>query len=402
MGNLTAAKAKSLTKPGMHGDGDGLYLNVTRAGSRSWVQRITINGRRREIGLGPFPAIGLAQARTLAAANRTAVAEGCDPLAEKREAKRKAAIPTFRQAAEQTFEANRPRWRNGKHTVSWWQTLERHAFPILGDMPVNRIGREHVLQVLTPIWGVRMETARRVRQRIRTVLRWCMAHGYVEHNVAGEAIDGALPPMPRLKAHLRALPYQEVAAALATVDASGATLASKLCLRFLILTAARSGEARGAPWDEIHEDACEWRIPGSRMKAGVEHRVPLFDAALEVLEQARPLRDGSGLIFPSSVKQGHPMSDMTLIQVLRKTGLAERATVHGFRSAFRDWAAECTSAPYAVMELSLAHAVGSSVEQAYARSDLIEKRRVLMQAWVDFVTGYATNVVQLPEHAEFR
>ena len=396
MGNLTAAKAKSLSKPGMHGDGEGLYLSVSRSGSRSWVQRISIDGRRREIGLGSFPAIGLAQARGLAAANRTAVAEGRDPLAEKRETKRKAAIPTFREAAKRTFEANRPRWRNGKHTVSWWQTLERHAFPILGDMPVDRIGREDMLQVLTPIWSVRMETARRVRQRIRTILRWCMAHGYVEHNAAGEAIDGALPPMPRLRAHLRAMPYQEVAAALATVEASRASLASKLCLRFLVLTAARSGEARGATWDEIDQDTGEWRIPGSRMKAGVEHRVPLSDAALELLEQARVLRDGSGLIFPSSVKAGHPMSDMTLTQVLRKTGLAERSTVHGFRSAFRDWAAECTSAPHAVMELSLAHAVGSSVEQAYARSDLIEKRRVLMQAWADFVTGDASEMLPLP------
>ena len=386
MGNLTAVKAKSLSKPGMHGDGEGLYLSVSRSGSRSWVQRISIDGRRREIGLGSFPAIGLAQARGLAAANRTAVAEGRDPLAEKREAKRKAAIPTFREAAKQTFEANLPRWRNGKHTLSWWQTLERHALPTLGDMPVDRIGREDVLRVLTPIWSVRMETARRVRQRIRTVLRWCMAHGYVEHNAAGEAIDGALPPMPRLRAHLRAMPYQEVSAALATVKASKASLASKLCLRFLVLTAARSGEARGATWDEVDEATGEWRIPGSRMKAGVEHRVPLSDAAVESLERARVLHDGSGLIFPSSVKPGHPMSDMTLTQVLRKTGLAERSTVHGFRSAFRDWAAECTSAPHAVMELSLAHAVGSSVEQAYARSDLIEKRRVLMQDWADFVT----------------
>ena len=395
MGNLTAVKAKSLSKPGMHGDGEGLYLSVSRSGSRSWVQRISIDGRRREIGLGSFPAIGLAQARGLAAANRTAVAEGRDPLAEKREAKRKAAIPTFREAAKQTFEANLPRWRNGKHTLSWWQTLERHALPTLGDMPVDRIGREDVLRVLTPIWSVRMETARRVRQRIRTVLRWCMAHGYVEHNAAGEAIDGALPPMPRLRAHLRAMPYQEVSAALATVEASKASLASKLCLRFLVLTAARSGEARGATWDEVDEATGEWRIPGSRMKAGVEHRVPLSDAAVESLEQARVLHDGSGLIFPSSVKPGHPMSDMTLTQVLRKTGLAERSTVHGFRSAFRDWAAECTSAPHAVMELSLAHAVGSSVEQAYARSDLIEKRRVLMQAWADFVAGDASEMLPL-------
>ena len=396
MGNLTAVKAKSLTKPGMHGDGDGLYLNVTRTGSRSWVQRISIEGRRREIGLGPFPSISLARARTLAATNRTAVAEGRDPLAEKMEAKRKAAIPTFREAAERTFEANQPRWRNGKHTKSWWQTLERHAMPILGDMPVDKIGREDVLRVLTPIWGVRMETARRVRQRVRTILRWCMAHGYVGHNVAGEAIDGALPPMPRLKAHLRALPYVEVADALATVEASKASMASKLCLRFLVLTAARSGEARGATWAEVDMEAREWRIPGERMKSKELHRVPLSDAALAVLDQARPLNGGEGLIFPSSVKPGHPMSDMTLTKVLRTTGLAERTTVHGFRSAFRDWAAECTSAPHAVMELSLAHAVGSSVEQAYARSDLIEKRRALMTEWGRFVTGTASaEVIQL-------
>ena len=395
MGNLTAAKAKSLSKPGLHGDGDGLYLNVTKTGSRSWVFRYSVAGRRRDIGLGSFPAISLARARTLAGGHRTAVAEGRDPLAEKQASKRKAAVPTFREAAEQTFEANTPRWRNGKHTKSWWQTLERHAMPILGDMPVNEIGREDVLRVLTPIWGVRMETARRVRQRVRTILRWAMAHGYVEHNAAGEAIDGALPPMPKVKNHLRALPYAEVADALATVEASKASLPSKLCLRFLVLTAARSGEARGATWDEIDVDAGEWCIPGERMKSGEPHRVPLSDAALAVLDQARPLSGGEGLAFPSPMKPGQPMSDMTLTKVLRSTGLAERATVHGFRSAFRDWAAECTSAPHAVMELSLAHAVGSSVEQAYARSDLIEKRRVLMQTWADFVAGTDAEVVRL-------
>ena len=395
MGNLTAATVKSLSKPGMHGDGDGLYLNVTKTGSRSWVFRYSMAARRRDIGLGSFPAISLARARTLAGGHRTAVAEGRDPLAEKQAAKRKASIPTFREAAERTFEANQPRWRNGKHTKSWWQTLERHAMPILGDMPVDQIGREDVLRVLTPIWGVRMETARRVRQRIRTVLKWAMAHGYVEHNAAGEAIDGALPPMPRLKAHLRALPYQEVAAALLTVEASRASVPAKLCFRFLVLTAARSGEARGAKWHENDMDAREWRIPGERMKSGEPHRVPLSDAALDVLDQARPLSGGEGLVFPSPMKPGQPMSDMTLTKVLRSTGLAERATVHGFRSAFRDWAGECTSAPHAVMELSLAHAVGSSVEQAYARSDLIEKRRVLMQQWADFVAGTGADVVRL-------
>ena len=183
--------------------------------------------------------------------------------------------------------------------------------------------------------------------------------------------------------------------ALETVEASDSSLAAKLCLRFLILTAARSGEARGATWDEIDEASREWRIPAGRMKGGVEHRVPLSDAVLAVLEQASVLRDVSRLIFPSPAKPGQPMSDMTLTKVLRSTGLAEWATVHGFRSTFRDWAAECTNAPHAVMELSLAHTIGSSVEQAYARSDLINRRRALMDRWAKFVTGGGAELVRL-------
>ncbi len=362
MANLTAARVRAITEPGLHGDGRGLYLRVARGGSRAWIQRITIEGRRRDIGLGGFPAVSLARARQLA-------------------------------------EANLPRWRNGKHTAGWIQSLGRHAFPILGEMRVDRIERADVLAVLTPIWGTRPETARRVRQRIRSVLRWCLAHGYVEHNAAGEAIDGALPPMPRLKAHFRALPYREVPAALETVARSRASLAARTCFRFLVLTAARSGEARGAAWDEIDEDAREWRIPARRMKGGIEHRVPLSGAALAVLDEVRPLRDAAGLIFPSPARPGQPMSDMTLTKVLQATGLAERATVHGFRSSFRDWAAECTNAPHAVMELSLAHAVGSAVEAAYARSTLLEKRRALMEQWATFLLGEGGEVVPLERAA---
>ena len=383
MAKFSDARVRTITIPGLHGDGGGLYLNVRASGSRSWIQRITIDGRRRDIGLGPYPAVSLLRARLLAAANRSAVAEGRDPLSEKR----KSRVPTFREAALRVHEANKPRWRNGKHVVNWMGSLERHAFPVLGTMPVDRIEGRDVLAVLTPIWGVRMETARRVRQRIRTVLRWCLAHGYVERNVAGETIDGALPAMPRVRAHFRALPYGNVAEALAAVEENTASRAAKLCFRFLVLTAARSGEARGASWEEIDPDKREWRIPAGRMKAGVEHRVPLSDAALAVLERAQPLRDASGLVFPSPRKPGRPLSDMTLTKLLRDTGLAERTTVHGFRSCFRDWAGECTDAPHAAMELSLAHAVGSAVEQAYARSDLLAKRRVLMEQWAAFATG---------------
>ena len=383
MPKLSAARVKALSKPGRYGDGDGLYLNIAGGGSKSWVQRITIEGRRRDLGLGGYPAVALAQARRRATDNRAAVADGRNLLVEKR----RPATPTFREAALTVHEANRPRWRSEKQTRNWIQTLERHAMPTLADTPVDRIGREDVLRVLSPIWTTRPETARRIRQRIRTVLRWCMAHGFVEHNVAGEAIDGALPRMPQVKEHLRSLPYREVGEALRIVEASNASLSARLCLRFVVLTAARSGEARGARWSEFDLETGEWRILGGRMKAGVEHRVPLSDAALVVLSRARPLADGSDLVFPSPVAPGRPLSDMTLTKILRTTGLSDRATVHGFRSSFKVWCMERTDIPWAVSEAALAHTLGGSTEQAYARSDLFEKRRALMQQWADFVAG---------------
>ena len=259
--------------------------------------------------------------------------------------------------------------------------------PTLGNKSVDRIGRADVLAVLAPIWSSRPETARRVRQRMRTVFRWAMAHGFVESNPAGEAIDGALPPMPKVKAHFRALPYQDVGAALATVDASQASLPAKLCFRFLVLTAARSGEARGATWDEFDLQGREWRISSERMKAGVEHRVPLSRQAMELLREVSILRDDSGLVFPSLLKPGSPMSDMTLTKILRYVGLADRATVHGFRSSFKNWTLEQTDIPWVVSEAALAHSLGNSTEQAYARSDLFERRRELMQLWADYAAG---------------
>ena len=380
---LSATRAKALKDPGRYADGGGLHLYISKAGRKSWVQRITIDGRRRDIGLGGFLSVSLTHAREKAADNRTAVAEGRDPLAEKR----LPATPTFKEAARAVHEANKPRWRNGKHIASWMQTLERHALPTLGNTPLYRIDRGDVLQVLTPIWTTRPETARRVRQRMRTVFRWAMAHGFMDTNPAGEAIDGALPPMPKVKAHLRALPYQEVRAALEAVALSQASISAKLCFRFLILTAARSGEARGATWDEIDLQGQEWRIPSQRMKAGMEHRVPLSSQALDLLREASALRDETGLVFPSPLKPGSPMSDMTLTKVLRSVGLAERATVHGFRSSFKNWTLEQTDTPWAVSEAALAHFLGNSTEQAYARSDLFERRRALMQLWADYLTG---------------
>ncbi len=392
MGKLTQAAVRALDRPGRHGDGATLYLHVAPGGTKSWVQRITIDGKQRDIGLGPWPLVPIAEARELATDNRRIVRRGGDPLADKRRAR----TPTFRQAALRTLESKRADFRSQKAATAWLQQLERCAFPTLGDVRVDQVDREAILRVLSPIWAKQPASARKLRQRISATLRWAEAHGYVDRDLSGDAIAGALPRRQAAARHHRSLPYQETGDALEAIESSTASTAAKLCLRFIVLTAARSGEARGATWSEIDLATAEWCIPSERMKAAREHRVPLSEAALAVLRQVRELRDGSDLVFPSPMYPGKAMSDGTLVKVLRSVGLGERATVHGFRSTFRDWASERTNAAHAVMELSLAHTVGSKVEQAYARSDLLSKRRQLMRQWADFVTGTSgRKVVQL-------
>ena len=389
MGKLTVSFVKAVSSAGRYSDGDTLLLKVSPAGSKSWVQRLAIDGKRHDIGLGVFPFVTLAEARERAFENRRAVAHGGDPLAEKRRAR----TPTFREAEGETFNAHRARWKNGVTAKHWERTMSKHVLPVIGSMRVDEIGPQDVLRILTPLWTSSPEIGRKLRQRIRHVMQWAMAHGFISSNPAGEQLDGALPTMPRVKEHFRALPYRDVPAALATIDGSAASMAAKFCLRFVVLTAVRSGEAREANWAEIDLEARTWTIPAGRMKANAEHRVPLSDAAVAVLEQARILDDGSGLVFPSPRRRGRTLSVMTLTKVLRDTGLADRATVHGFRSSFRDWCAE-TSKPREIAEAALAHTV-SGVEGAYFRSDLFDRRRRLMDQWGAFVTATGGKVVRL-------
>ena len=384
MASLTALEVKNL-KPGpttkRYGDGRGLYLVVRANGSKAWVQRITVDGRRTDIGLGGFPDVSLARVRQKSADIRAAVADGRDPRAERRQP----ALPTFQDVAQQYISSNATRWKNPKEAVNWRGCLETYAYPVFGNTRIDRISRADVLSTLKPIWAVKPSIARKLRQRVRAIFAAAMAFGYLDINPAGEVIDAALPKIPAVKAHFRALPYEDVGDALATIDASTAGLAAKLCFRFLALTAARSGEARGARWDEIDLEARTWTIPPDRMKAGREHRVPLAEQALEVLHKALVLDDGSGLVFPSTMKPGRQLSDMTLTKVLRDNGLAETATVHGFRTSFRTWVMERTETPWAVGEAALAHTLGNSTEQAYARSNLFERRRALMDEWAAYI-----------------
>ncbi len=389
MGKLSAAAVKALGKPGRHGDGDGLYLSVAPAGTKAWVQRIVVHGRRRDIGLGPYPTVSLARAREIAHDNRSAVAAGRDPVAEKREAREAArkpapSVPTFAEAAARVIELRRPTWSNPKHAAQWRSTLQTYAFPLIGDKAVDAITSSDVMDALTPIWTGKPETASRVRQRVETVMDWAVAQGYRLDNPAGRSLLKVLPKTGRLKEHHRALPYALVPGAMDRVRESTASISTKLAFEFLVLTAARSGEVRAADWSELDWEPATWEVPAARMKARRPHRVPLSGRAVEILRQALELDDGQGLIFPAT-RGGRPMSEMAFTALLRRLQIP--AVPHGFRTSFRNWVAECTAAPWAVAEAALAHSVGNSTEAAYMRSDLFDQRRALMSDWADYVTG---------------
>ena len=381
---LSAAFVRSVAKAGRYCDGQGLYLQVDPSGSRRWIQRLVIAGRKRELGLGGFPLVSLKEARAQALANRRMARSGGDPLAEKRRAR---TTPTFTDAAARVLEQKRAGWRNPKHALDWPASLERYVFPAIGQRRVSEVTSADVLQILGPIWHKKPETARRVRQRISAVMQWAAAMEFRTDDPC-DRVGATLGRQRDVVQHMRALPHGEVAAAIETVRAFGGTPTAKLAFEFLVLTAARSGEVRGALWSEIDLDASVWTVPAARMKANRSHEVPLSPRAKAVLDAARALENHSGLVFPSS--RDHPLSDMTLSKLLKERGI--QAVPHGFRSSFRDWASEETNHPREVFEAALAHAVKDKVEAAYARSTLFDRRRRLMDDWAAYLgrTGPST------------
>ena len=347
-----------------------------------------ILGRRRELGLGGFPLVSLAEAREKAFANRKLAREGGNPLTGR---VRTEGIPTFAVAAERVWHDKRAGWRHPQHAQDWLSSLRRHVLPHIGDVPVCDVTSADILETLRRVWHVRPETARRIRQRIYAVMEWAVAMHVRDDNPC-DRLGKVLGPQQDIVQHMRALPYRDVAAAVETVCASGATPAVKLVFEFLVLTAARSGEVRGARWGEIDRPARVWTIPARRMKSKREHRIPLTGRAAEILTIARRLGDGRGpFVFPS--QGGKPISITRLPRLLQNLKVA--AVPHGFRSSFRDWAAELTNHPREVVEAALAHVVGNQTEAAYARSDLFERRRRLMDDWAEYLDGERGQMVAL-------
>jgi integrase len=378
MGKLSATGVKAATRPGRLGDGDGLFLVVRETGSKSWVVRVQKHGRRRDIGLGSASKVSLAKARERAREVREWVEDGLDPVFEKRKA---AGIPTFKEASKKVVDLHRKTWRNEKHEAQWLRTLEMFAWPTLGDIRVSEITGPMVRNVLAEIWLIKPETARRVRQRIGAVLDWAYASGYRETEAPMRSISKGLPRQPtKGSSHFAAMPYADVPAFMTRLSERESF--SRLALQFAILTAARSGEVRGATWDEVNFDTQLWIIPAGRMKAKREHVVPLSEPALAILKRCNELRlKDEALIFPGS-RPKQPMSDMTLTKLLRE--LKYPFTAHGFRSSFRDWASEETDVQGEVAEAALAHMVRDKTEAAYRRGNLLEKRRALMAQWGDY------------------
>jgi integrase len=388
---LTAVEVTKLEKPGYYCDGGGLYLQVSKSGSKSWIMRYTMTGKPVEMGLGSFQTFTLAEARKRATAQRKLLADGINPLETKRSDQltrrmAESSIITFDKAATAYIDSNSPAWRNAKHGEQWRNTIATYASPVIGKLPVSKIDTAHVLRILTPIWLEKTETAVRLRGRIEKILDWAKAQGYRsgDNPAAWRGhLDAGLLPSPSKVAdagHHSALPWLEIGAfmvALRAMQGAGAR-----AMEIIILTATRTSEVLNAKWTEIDLDEKLWTIPKERMKAFKEHRVPLSDAVMSVLMTVKAESGGGEYVFAGR-KANTPLTNMACLATLKRMDRGD-ITVHGFRSTFRDWVSETTAYPRDVAEMALAHTIEDKSEAAYRRGDLIEKRRSLMHDWATY------------------
>jgi integrase len=396
---LSALAVAHANKPGLYPDGAGLYLRVGRGGAKSWVFRFMLNGRAREMGFGSFTKVGLADARKKAIDARLLLSDGRDPLTLRQEEEtRRSAVEklsaarsvTFDKCAEAYISAHEAGWRNDKHIQQWRNTLTTYVSPVFGSVPVQAVDIDLIMKVIEPLWSVKTETARRVRGRIEVILDWAKVRGYRSGENPARwrgHLDHLLPARSKVRVvkHHAALPYSEIGAFMKHLR--GMEGAGAAALEFLILTAARTGEVIGACWSEIDLKERIWVVPTARMKSGREHRVPLSSAAIAVLNRTSGSKE-DGYVFAGQ-RLGYPLSNMALLMTLGRMNRGD-ITAHGFRSTFRDWAAERTSFPSEVVEMALAHVVDDKTEAAYRRGDLFEKRRRLLDAWAAYCAKQAT------------
>jgi integrase len=389
IGKLTALAVDKAKRRGYYGDGGGLFLQVSAAGTKSWVFRFKEAGKLREMGLGATHTIGLAEAREKARDCRRLRLDGIDPIAARKAARSQVRLDaakamTFQECAERYIASHKAGWRNPKHAAQWPSSLGAYAYPIFGALPVQAVDVGLVMRALEPIWTTKPETAGRVRGRIESVLDWAAARGYRQGENPARwkgHLENLLPKKSRVRRveHHAALPYAEIATFIAELRQQEGVAAR--ALEFAIMTAARTGEVIGAKWDEMDFGERLWTVPAERMKAGKEHRIPLCDRAIAILEEMQKIRSGD-FVFRGG-KSRQPISNMAMAMTLRRLGRGD-LTVHGFRSSFRDWAAERTGFPAEVAEMALAHTVSDKVEAAYRRGDLFQKRRQLIEAWTRF------------------
>lgn len=385
---LNANEIKAMNEPGMHSDGMGLYLKITKDDTKSWIHRFKCNGRRRDMGLGLLKIISLAEARSLVIDNHKLIAKGIDPIDKRRESSN-TRIPIFDECAEQVIASKRAGWNNPKSEGQWTTSLKTYASPVMGRVPVDQITTEHVLKVLTPIWATKNETASRVRSRIEIILNWAKVKGYftgenpavwrghLEHLFAK-------PSKVKKVKHHEAMPYNSIAGFMTELTPKQSISAK--ALQFTILTACRTSEVTGASWDEIDMGNMTWTIPDERMKMDKPHTVPLSEQAIALLES---LLNQTGWLFPSP-HYGKHISNMSMLNLLKRSMGYSKLTVHGFRSTFRDWTANETSTQNHIAEMALAHSISSGAEKSYRRGDLLKKRAILMQAWANYCTDTST------------
>ena len=386
---LTAMTVKKLSKPGKYADGNNLYLQIDISGARRWILRLTVGHRRRDMGLGSTMIVSLEEARQLARLYRGIAKSGGDPFLQRQ--KERGFKVTFAYCAQKVHELNKPTWKNEKFALQWYSSLENHVLPKIGELPVSQITSSDILSVLSPIWNTRTDTARKLKQRIRLIIKWARAKGYFQGDDPVELAEQALPRKKRSDNHHKSLSYKNVPDLIVKIKESKISLPTQLAIQFTILSACRTSEVLRASWDEIDMQNLIWTIPAKRMKTGKIHEVPISSGMKDILKDAKDKIGSPDYIF-SSDQSGKELSNNTLRLAVQKR-LGVDTTIHGMRSSFKDWASETTNFANEVSEMALAHVIPNKTEAAYRRGNLMDKRRHLMQIWSDFINNNQNKVI---------